>query len=113
MTVWLVCGGRDFDDSDWIDKELSARNVTAIVHGSYRGADDLAGQWARSKGIPEIPVPANWHHYKKKAGPIRNGWMIKFTRAEAVLAFPGGSGTENMIEQATEAGIPVHIVSKQ
>lgn len=104
---YLVCGGRDFADRVPLEYELYKRPVGAIVHGGARGADRMAGDWARENGIPEIRVDANWTFHKKAAGPIRNGWMLEFVRVDVVLAFPGGSGTANMVAKAREAGIPV------
>ena len=112
MTVYLVCGGRDFHDLEFMDRELSDRTVTAIVHGDAKGADKLAGQWAAERGIPEIVVPANWTYHKRSAGPIRNCWMLKFVKVDVVLAFPGGRGTANMMTQAKKAGIPVKEMKK-
>ncbi len=104
---YLVCGGRDFADRVPLEHELYKRPVGAIVHGGARGADRMAGDWARKNGIPEIRIDANWDFYAKKAGPIRNGWMLEFVRVDVVLAFPGGSGTANMVAKARKAGIPV------
>jgi predicted Rossmann-fold nucleotide-binding protein len=40
------------------------------------------------------------------AGPIRNRLMLDLG-AHAVLAFPGGAGTANMVRIAQEADVPV------
>ncbi len=113
MTVYLVCGGRKFANKGQLYEELDDRPVSAIVHGDAKGADRLAGQWASERGIPEILVPANWIYHHKGAGPIRNGWMLKFVRVDVVLAFPGGTGTANMVSQARAAGIPVKEISAE
>lgn len=55
-------------------------------------------------------MDANWDFYAKRAGSIRNGWMLKWAQPELVIAFPGGIGTANMKEQAYQAGVPVHAV---
>lgn len=107
MTVYLVCGGRDFTDLSAIYDALSTRPVTAIVHGGAKGADSIAGAWARSNGIAEIVVNPQWEFYSKVAGSVRNGWMLEFVRVDAVLAFKGGHGTEDMLKQARVAGIPI------
>ncbi len=107
MTVYLVCGGRDFDDVGLLNATLDDRTVTAVVHGGARGADGMAGAWARRNGVPEIRVDANWDFHKRKAGPLRNGWMLEFVRVDVVLAFPGGTGTADMVRRARKAGVPV------
>ncbi len=104
----LVCGGRNFSDHTFLARILHELHPNAIVHGDAHGADSLSGKWARSRGIPEIKVPAPWDYHNRAAGPKRNGWMIKFIRVGLVVAFPGSRGTANMIRQAKEAGIPVY-----
>ena len=107
MTTYLVCGGRDFADKELMNRILSNRKVSAIVHGDAAGADRMAGEWAKERGIPVIVVPANWKYYGRNAGPIRNGWMLQFIPFHNVLAFPGGRGTANMVKQAKQMAIPV------
>jgi hypothetical protein len=41
------------------------------------------------------------------AGPIRNARMLEEGKPDIVIAFPGGRGTANMIEQAHAAGVEV------
>ena len=107
MTVYLVCGGRDFSDVSRVCDELSARSVTAVVHGGAKGADSIAGDWARENGIAEVVVNPQWAFYNKAAGSVRNGWMLEFVRVDEVLAFKGGNGTADMVKQARIAGVRV------
>lgn len=104
----LVCGGRDFNDVDRVRRGLLpfGRNIV-IIHGDARGADALAGSFARSEGIAEIKVPAQWAYYGKIAGPIRNKWMLEGLKPDIVVAFPGGRGTADMRDRAEKAGIQV------
>lgn len=103
----LVCGGRDFKDKNLLTTFLDTLQIECVVHGGAAGADSLAGEYALRRGIPEIIVPAQWKFHGKGAGPIRNSWMLKFTKVDTVVAFPGGSGTRNMVKQATEAGLKI------
>jgi len=103
----LVCGGRDYNDTNKINQTLTELAPNCVIHGGARGADILAAQWAKSKGIPAVEVLANWDYYQKAAGPIRNKWMLEFCEPDIVVAFPGGRGTANMIEQAEAKGIKV------
>ena len=107
--IVLVCGGRSFSDVDFLEKKLSELNISCIVHGGALGADYLAGQYAISNSIPEIVIKPQWTNFGKSAGVIRNSWMIKFIPVDLVMAFPGGVGTRNMIEQAKQKGIKVSI----
>lgn len=111
MTRVLVCGGRDFNDSDFIHNELlalhSKYNFTCVIHGAARGVDYQAMVWAQLMGIKQAPFAADWHTHGKAAGPIRNKRMLDEGKPDLIVAFPGGSGTANMIAQATKANIPV------
>lgn len=114
MKKILVCGGRDYADLGRLTLVLNAvreqpYEEDVIIHGDAPGADSLAGQYARACGLPEVKVPANWTFYGNRAGPIRNGWMLRLAPDE-VIAFPGGTGTQNMVDQAWAAGIPVRKV---
>ena len=110
--IVLVCGGRKYRDFETIATILDDKreDIQALVHGDADGADRLGGLWARTRGVPEIKIPAQWKFYGNSAGPLRNGWMLNFIPVDLVIAFPGGSGTANMVEQATEAGITVYQV---
>ncbi len=107
----LVCGGRDFDDFKIINEELTwlagAHTIEAIIHGGARGADTLAGEWAKLSRIPVEVYRADWEAHGKAAGPIRNRKMLTNGKPDFVLAFPGGRGTANMVEQARTAGVTV------
>jgi predicted Rossmann-fold nucleotide-binding protein len=110
-----VCGGRDYDDSTLVHKVLAMFHdnggVSLVIEGGAHGADALARQWAMSKKVHCATVPALWNSHGKAAGPLRNKAMLLLSPNQ-VIAFPGGRGTANMIELATQAGIPVLDVSK-
>lgn len=108
----LVCGGRGFSDTVWLyatlDKLYTMNNFTHLIHGAARGADTLAGQWARQRGVQEVVCPANWDVHHRNAGVIRNAYMAKLLGpSDMVVVFPGGTGTHDMTKRAQEAGIPV------
>jgi hypothetical protein len=135
MKIILCCGDRNWTNKKLIKKWLKKKKPDAIVEGGqvskdtspydpdakYKrlkpwGADHLAGVVADELGIPHFQCKANWEFYKKAAGPIRNGWMIKFMPVTEVLAFhndiENSKGTKNMIKQAKKKGIPVTIVKE-
>jgi len=109
--VTLVCGGRDFRDRDLLFRTLDSLNISCVVHGGADGADRLGGEWAIARKVPEVIVPAQWDNHGRAAGTLRNGWMLKFTKIEHVVAFPGGRGTLNMIQQTEKAGILLTVIS--
>ncbi len=131
----LVCGGRTFGEmprgvligsleyikaSKRVSEERHLLNVTLnhlpqrpsiIIHGDARGADRLADHWARTSGIPPLPFKANWFPngreggLDRSAGPKRNQHMLDEGKPDLVVAFPGGSGTADMVKRARSAGV--------
>ncbi|MGX9443924.1 DUF2493 domain-containing protein [Nitrobacteraceae bacterium UC4446_H13] len=111
MTRVLVCGGRDYVNGRRLRFVLDHYNdgnpFSAVIHGAARGADTLASEWASNRSIPALPFPADWDNHGRSAGHIRNAQMLREGKPDVVIAFPGGRGTDNMIDQATRAGVPV------
>lgn len=113
----LICGGRDYNDyrSMGIVLEDVIRGwgtITTVIHGGARGADALAGQWAREHNIPSVVFPAEWEKHGRAAGPIRNEEMLREGDPDLVVAFPGGRGTADMVRRSRNAGKPVLEVGK-
>lgn len=109
----LITGGRDFTDRAAIEKALLdiEQRPDVVIHGDAAGADRIAGLVAAEQGLDVWKFPANWARYGKSAGPRRNYQMLVEGRPTHVLAFPGGAGTENMIKQASKAGLRVRRIS--
>jgi hypothetical protein len=107
---FLVCGGREFghsdDERDFIFDTLT-RLLTldkydsiVVIQGDQRGVDRTAGAWADMFGFENLPFPADWDRYGRSAGPIRNKQMLVKGKPDWTIAFPGGTGTANMIKQS-------------
>lgn len=109
--VVLVCGGRWYWDRKYVFDVLDELNkqtpIKIIIHGAARGADKLADIWAKSRGVSFKPYPADWVKYGNGAGPIRNIHMLKDSKPDLVVAFPGNKGTAHMVSIAKKAGIKV------
>lgn len=124
----IVCGGRDFCDQEWLfdalDRINARHGITFLRQGGQVkqhpedanlpaakrrriGADHLAKRWAMSRMISHDTVEADWKRLGAAAGPIRNGMMIRENDIDAVIAFPGGDGTADMVKKARDAGIRV------
>lgn len=103
----LVCGGRGYINTSQVKLTLDELKPNAIIQGGARGADLQGKLYGRLNGLPVIEVEANWNYYDKAAGHIRNQWMLDFCSPDLVVAFPGGRGTESMVEKANKAGIEV------
>ena len=134
--VLLVCGGRTWgailpdatEEQVVVAMEQRARTwsvlnnlaekrmeVLAVRHGGAKGADSLAGEWANRHGYVVQVFPADWNKHGKAAGPIRNQEMIDAfdparpgtSKVVCVVAFPGRTGTADLVERAKKAGIKV------
>jgi hypothetical protein len=107
----LVCGGRDYADRENLETQMDALclayPITKIVHGGARGADTLAGEWAKKRKLKVFYYQANWELYGKSAGRIRNLLMLEKEHPTLVVAFPGGPGTRHMIKSARKKGVEV------
>jgi hypothetical protein len=97
----LICGGRDFDDTDLFNKALGAIDgEIEIISGMAPGADTMAADFAKAYGYALHEFPADWNKHGKAAGPIRNQQMLDEGRPDLLLAFPGGRGTQDMLRRA-------------
>lgn len=108
----LVTGGRDYNDADFVfavlDRVHAKVGITLLIEGGALGADFIAKEWAKSRGVAHETERADWHKYKKSAGHIRNGVMLEKYLPNGVVAFPGDRGTKDMIEQSLAAGLTVY-----
>ncbi len=101
--IVLVTGGREYKNRDFVFTSLDflhARvTITKLVHGAARGADTLAGEWAMMRGVSCRPYPVSaqdgpW----PGAGHARNRRMYLDARPHYIVAFPGGRGTNGMVD---------------
>jgi hypothetical protein len=135
--IVLVTGDREWDDRqeiyDWLEK---FSGIKLLLQGSARGADLLSEDWARSREVPYLGVPAEWATKGKAAGPIRNAAMLHWLKIISegifkidmmpeellsgnkvqVLAFheniKKSKGTADMMKKANAAGYNVYLVDK-
>ena len=103
----LVTGGREYNNFKAVSLVLSNLSPVEIIHGAARGADTLAGQYAKGLRIPITEYPAQWDKHGKAAGPIRNEHMLLDSTPDIVVAFSGDKGTNHMKNIAHKHGYPV------
>jgi hypothetical protein len=110
----IATGGRDFTDKTEVHRLLAMFNPDQLVVGDCpTGVDFYAREWGdRNVGHPLYThtkvYRANWADHGLSAGPIRNRRMtLENKDAALLLAFPGGTGTENCVKNAHVAGILV------
>ena len=113
MKKIAIVGSRNFNDFDLMNKVvfqgyiekngLYAEDVM-IISGGANGADKLAEKLAQLRGYKLVVFKADWNKYGKKAGMIRNQYIIE--SADVVFAFwdKKSSGTANSIQRSVSLG---------
>lgn len=108
----LVFGGREFHDREYFYARMADAvpwfgEEFLIIQGGARGADQLAKVWAFETGCAMMQMPANWFLFDKRAGQIRNRWMLKWAMPDLGIGFPGGAGTAHMASILKAANIDI------
>ena len=103
----LVCGGRNYRDRDRVFQVLDSIEALVVIHGGARGADQLAGAWAKERQVSCNTYSAQWDRYGKSAGFRRNEQMLNEGNPDLIIAFPGGNGTAHMMRIARQRGYEV------
>ncbi|MCY4122686.1 MAG: SLOG family protein [Acidobacteria bacterium] len=111
----LVCGSRDFSDRSLVDAKLDEvrRRLgdvpMRVISGAARGADTLAANWAKERGVPCDEYPADWDRHGRSAGYRRNEQMLTEGKPHLVVGFPLGEsrGTRMMMDIAAKAKVAV------
>lgn len=107
----IIAGSRTVDKYSDVMKAILNIDweITEVVSGTAKGADRLGERWASIHNVPLKLFPADWGHYGKSAGVIRNNEMAGY--ADALIALWNGwsKGTENMIDTARKKGLRVYI----
>ena len=100
----LVFGGRDWKNRkatyailDQLDDEF---HFTTCIDGMAPGADELAFDWALSRGVNTEKYAADWA-------------MSNEGLPDLAVAFPGGTGTADMTARCEAVGVLVKKVSKK
>lgn len=111
----LVCGGRKYKDESAINKALDLfqkqLSIELLMTGYAEGVDKIADNWAVRHGIQPVRCPALWDQHGDTAGPRRSRLMFRLA-PDAVLAFPGNSGTNYTVMIAKQLEVPVYRISK-
>lgn len=107
----IIAGSRDIKDWESVYEAVfrSKFVITEVVSGAARGVDQYGELWGEAHNIPVKKFPADWNHYGKKAGSLRNAEMAKY--ADALIAVWNGKskGTFNMIYTMVTENKPVYI----
>ncbi len=112
----LVCGGRKFDDRTFLFDVLSAMHsefhFTELIHGGAFGADLLSEEWAKENEVPSKAFRPNYKKYEPRIAPLRRNTVMAQQKPDLVVAFPGGSGTADMVKKAYKNKLNVIILDE-
>jgi hypothetical protein len=96
--------------------------VSELLHGNARGTDQyVAGvvtNWKDDEHVIRVDIDHSVDGPWPAAGCHRNGRMLRMgagdkKTVEALIAFPGGSGTTDCVNQARALGIPVYFAGER
>ena len=109
-TLVAIAGGRDVTDPGAIfrslDKTKAKYDDLVLVHGGAPGVEKVAAQWAERNGVDQVVCKPDWQRHGRAAPFRRNDELLNLL-PKGLIAFPGNSITENLIDKAVKLGIPV------
>lgn len=115
----VVAGSRSIRDEDAVRRVLESspmqwrdRTPAEMVTGGADGVDSISMEVARDEASRWDSLSVfepEWGQYGPQAGPLRNEEMATYGDALIAIWDGNSSGTENMIETALDAGIPVYV----
>lgn len=116
--IYLVSGSREFADLELVKSTLGKMitHEDSLVHGGARGVDRTCANVAAGVNAAVVEVPAEWDHYGKQAGIVRNLEMITHVntrmkegeKAQVLIFWDGQSrGTKHFIEAVKKTKLPV------
>lgn len=114
--VVLVCGGSAFTGEDDVarvlqvlDQQHQLRRIDTIVCGGERGADGVAASWAKANSVGVLSCDDPWAAALGVSGTERLRAMLRVSKADTVVLFPGGGAARRMLELAREAQLVVEL----
>jgi len=106
----IIAGSRTIRTEQFVEAMANQPfDVSEVVSGTAKGADQMGEFWADLHDIPVARFPAEWVKYGKSAGYRRNVEMADY--ADALIAVWDGEsrGTKHMIDIAEEKGLEVFV----
>ena len=107
----IIAGSRDIIDMSELEQAIedSGFDISEVVCGCARGADELGLIWGTNNDIHVKKFPAQWNLFGKAAGKERNIEMARYAGALIALWDGSSSGTAHMIKVAKMQGLKVHV----
>lgn len=115
MLKLIIAGGRNFNNYALLKEKVdyylqNNKEDVEIISGKASGADFLGEKYAKEKGYPIVPFPAEWSKYGPSAGPRRNEEMARYANVCIVFWDGQSTGTGNMIKNAMRYSLKLKIV---
>ena len=105
--ILLVSGSRKITNKKFVfeclDEICAKYDVTKMIFGDANGVDKFARLFCILNHIKYKKYQAYWSRYGKKAGPIRNGWMVKDCDKGVAIWDGKSTGTADTIKKLTRA----------
>lgn len=105
-----VVGSRRFHDYELLERTLKPYLPFVLISGGAPGADELAEKFARNYDLEVIIHYPEWRKYGRKAGMLRNTFIVR--DCEFLIIFWDGhsKGTEMVINLAKKKCKPFRVV---
>ena len=108
-TLVAVTGSKPVENADGIcsalDRVHGKYPDMVLVHGGGPGAEKIAARWAEH----QVVCRPDWGAHGKAAPFRRNDQLLRLL-PKGLISFPGSGISENLVDKATQLGIPVHRV---
>ena len=109
----IIAGSREVkieNNKLWELIKDSGFDITEIVSGGCRGADQAGELYADIHDIPVKKFPADWNKHGKSAGPRRNQEMADYADVLILLWNGESRGSFDMLTKAFYGKLKIHIV---
>ncbi len=134
MGITIIAGSRGITDYELVVRAIknSGFTITEVVSGQCKNSPDILGErWAKERGIPIKPFPADWNDlskpdaviktnkqgkkYDARAGFRRNREMAEYAASKpdgcAIILFNGATpGSTDMKEVALNYDLNCYFV---
>lgn len=90
-------------------QQLELPEDVCVLSGCQVGMDCWGEVYAKERGWPVIPFPADWNR-GKAGGPIRNSAMAKVAHGAVIICLDDSSGSHDMWKKAKARDIDVLLV---
>lgn len=113
----IIAGSRDFEEWSksrlfkFLDAYHKKHTITTVVCGMARGVDLYDKDWAKTRHIEVIEMPAEWDKYGKSAGYRRNTDMAEISDALIAIWDGVSKGTVHMINIARAKGLRITVIN--